>query len=794
MITQTADAHRQQLIQRLEAGDCYRFITAAEPYLRACPDDHWIRVMAVREYLKLGLVDPARELIESGSSSVEPPAELVALREQMAHMRGGLVPWSRYADRFEANLRVLAGRGIDVAAIRDQWAERQAGFQLFRDRNGIIQVRMLAGENRWRWIPCLGNHRADADGQPLPDEIKGNMPGPYLFEGIDLGWYFRRVYDATRDTFLGYGCALFVVEPDPAMWAVALHIHDWAELLADPRVFVFVGHTCTEELSRTWDADLDLPWPQRSFRFSEFRSGCSPSALEVVRKAGKQRDNEFAASAQDLEDRYASRDLSYWANRFDQALSGSGPPLRILAAVSIHTTFLQYSMRDARSALEAMGHECTVLTETTNYQVTGPMTFHNAIRSLDPDLFFILDHLRPEFGAVIPANLPILTWDQDCLPQVFTKSNLDRIAAHDFIVGCSKSRFLTMGYDGRQYLNATVPTSPEQFGGVPLSEEEQGRFACDVSYVSHASQTARAFHEQERSRYKNPTLVRLLDTMYQMMPDKLAKHGVAGGALCVELLDEVSRTCGIQIHDQELRQHLTEWYLWRLGDRMFRHEALKWAADWAGRTGRSLRIYGNGWDEHPTLAPFAAGPAQNGRELLCIHRASRINLQLMPAGFLHQRSMDGLASGGFFLARATPNDTIGHSLWRLAKRIGTLGITTTAELLDSPDETVQSLLQTYWGDSLRRVDRTRQDLFFGIQTNAELEHPCEVFPRFRDILFNSEAEFLAKVEGFLADDGLRNSLTHEMRQVVIDRFSYGSAMERFLRAMGGYLRDASSKR
>ena len=80
------------------------------------------------------------------------------------------------------------------------------------------------------------------------------------------------------------------------------------------------------------------------------------------------------------------RDRHYWANRFKEALSGRGEPLRILAAVSTHTTFLQYSMRDVKRAFESLGHRCVFLEEQTPYDIMGPQTYHKAIRELDADL------------------------------------------------------------------------------------------------------------------------------------------------------------------------------------------------------------------------------------------------------------------------------------------------------------------------------------------------------------------------------------------------------------------------
>ncbi|MCH7839660.1 MAG: glycosyltransferase family 1 protein [Planctomycetes bacterium] len=790
MTTITVDAQREQILRLLEAGQTYRFLSAADPYLNGCPGDHPMRLMAVQEYLKLGLVAPAKELLQPASPSVDLPTEFGEIVEQVAALQAVSIPWSDRQKRFEGNLAALAARGIDVGPIRDAWKSKCDGFKLFRDRNGVEQVRMRDPSGRWRWIPFLGDHRAVADAQPLPQDIKTLMPGPYLFEGLDLGWFFRRLYEATRDTFLGYSCALFLVEPDPAAFAIPLHLHDWADLLADERVFVFVGESCTERLRQTLEGDPDLPWPRQAYTLSQFRPGCVPGPIEVVRDASAVRERQIQESFADLERRYASRDIHYWADRFEQALSGKGAPLRIFASVSTHTTFLQYSMRDAQRAFESLGHQCKVLMEKTPYTTIGRLTYHAAIREFDPDIFFVLDHLRPEFEGIIPTNLPVLSWDQDQLPQVFTRKNMARVARHDFIAGYSKHKFVVSGFDERQYLLARVPTCPEQFSGEPLTDDERDRYTCDVSYVSHASQTPQAFHQEERSRLKDARLTTLLDTMFAMAPGMLAKHRLMSGGVAGVILEDASRRCGMEVRDAELRDRLLWWYLCRLGDRMFRHEALEWVAAWARRTNRTLRIYGNGWDRHPSLAEFAAGPAQNGRELLCIYRASRINLQLMPAGFIHQRALDGLAGGGFFLTRVNPTELRGKTLRLLDTRIDELGLTSTRELMECADEKLQTLLKGYF-EWLDRADPDAPDLFVGLRLAAELLQSDEVFPRFKEIVFDSADEFAVVAERFLADGSLRRDVADEMRQAVLEHFSYRPEMDRFLRAMAKYLKEAS---
>lgn len=790
--TVSLNTHREAIVAHLGAGRAYQFLTTVDAYLDAAEGDDFVRLMAVREYLKLGLIVPARDLLDGGGPFPENAAELAALQRQLAGIDASPIDWSSRSKNFEANLAVLTRCGVSVEPILHEWNSAQTNFQLFRDRHEQFQIRRRLEGGGWRWTPYLGNHSAVDDSRPLPETIGSPMPGPFLFSGLGMGRFFERVYAATLDTFLGYSCALYIVEPDAAALAAILHLVDWTSILGDPRVILFVGSDWREQALTAWNSDPDLPLPQHAITSPVVRDCAPPNVEAAVLQAVQLRERVGQASWDDLQRRYESRDVQYWADRFTVAQTEQGPPLKILSAVSRHTTFLQHSVRDAKRALEALGHTCVVLTEPTDHAVTGPATFHDAIRRLEPDLFLVLDHLRPEFEGLIPDNLPILTWDQDLLPHVMTRANLSRIARHDFLMTCSKTQCLKHGCDPRQVRSARVPTCPEQFSGCDLTPEERAKYACDVSYVSHASQTPRSFHETERAGYDDARIVQLLDAMYEMVPDLLGTHRVMEGGLMCHVLASVCARVGISFLSADLEGRLMSWYLWRLGDRIFRHEALEWVGNWARRTGRTFRIYGHGWEKHPSLSSFAAGAATNGRELVCIHRASRINLQLMPAGFIHQRSLDGLAAGGFFLARRCPHDDRGKALRRLEARIRELGIGSTRELLSHGDAALEALLAEAVGPWLRRMDHERFDLLAIIHSNAELLSPDEAFDDFSSIVFDSPQEFETLAERFLTDEVARSAITQRMRQTVVEHFSYQPIMGRFLHEMAAYLRDQAA--
>ncbi len=787
MTTAVSTTHRDQLIEWLRNGNQYQFLNAVASYLYAVPDDDELRLIAAREYLNLQLIEPARELLADFSTLSKAAPEVAKLCETLAELPTDSVPWQERSDVFEANLATLADRGIEVAHLRDSWKLSRESYRLFTDGHNIIQTQRRSCDGRWHWLPMLSHHQALAEAEQLPDDNNTGFPGPYLFDGVGLGYFFERLYNKTKHSFLNYSCALYVVEPDPALFALTLHLHDWNDLLKDHRVQIFIGSDCSQQLYQAWQTNDNLPLPTTVLSLSLFRPSPTPAPMEVVTKMANERDVKVQASYESLKQQYANRDLRYWANRFREATTGTGEPLRIVAAVSMHTTFLQYSMRDTQRAFEAKGHQCVVLMEDRPFEVIGPLAYHDTIRKFDPDLFFNIDHLRASFGFNLPKNLPLLTWDQDQLPQVFNQKSLASVEPHDFVVGCSKNQFTSLGGQSDQFATTWVPTCVQQFSGEPLRDDEIEKYTCDVSYVSHASQTPQAFHEQERAQCDNTQDRELLDGLYEAMPEALTRYRTPSGRCCATLLDKALAKRNLVISDQAMRERLLSWYLWRLGDRMFRHEALEWVAAWATRTGHSFRIYGNGWDKHPSLSTYASGPAQNGRELLCIHRASRINLQLMPAGFIHQRALDGLVSGGFFLTRHVPFDQRGRLLNRLMTRMDELAIDTTQQLRACQDPQLVALLSAYHGETWQASDSSTLDTAKCLRIAAELRYPDEVFPGFEQIVFDNSQEFAKLAEYYLADQEARRQISGTMRQVVVEQFSYQPIISQFLQKMTSYL-------
>jgi hypothetical protein len=691
-------------------------------------------------------------------------------------------------NQFRRNLEALTSRGIDPEPIRKAWANAQRRFSLYIDANGIDQVLWQPEHDTPKWLPCLADHPALAQKAPKPHDANLLMPGPYLFEGLDLGYLFERIYTQTRDVFLGYSSALYIVEQNAGMFAMLLHLRNWESILADDRVHILVGPEAVSTLDQLWRQIANLHTPTQIFIGSSPHRAAAPQTEHLIRETISRRDHRVRENHATLQKVYKTRNAAFWANRFREALDGSGPPLRILAPVSAHTSFLKYAMRDTKRAAERMGHTFRVITEKSSHDIVSPQTIQEQIQSFQPDLFFSIDHIRPEFGWILPDGLPLMTWDQDALPGVFTREKAAGMSPLDTVVGLPQINCVAQyNRDPRQFLVAQMPTCPDQFDQPDPTTEEFHRYACDVSYVSHASQTPEAFHEAELQQYADPNARKLLNRIHDIVRHAFRHGATLIGAAIQTIVQQAEHDSGVQINDTDARSRVTNWHTWRLCDRYFRHAALEWVADWARRNNRDFRIYGAGWDLHPTLSSFAAGPTENGRPLFCVYRASKINLQLMPAGFLHQRALDGLSAGGFFLTRRVVSDRPDPWLTRLHDTIQRRGFKSAAELLAQGDQTLIRHFRTFQARTAHSTNRD-DETFYLIQIDMAYKAAEDIFPDFDAITFDDADTFAQRAEHFLADPDRRSRIAGDMRRRVVQSFSYEATIRRFLEFARDYYR------
>jgi len=152
----------------------------------------------------------------------------------------------------------------------------------------------------------------------------------------------------------------------------------------------------------------------------------------------------------------------------------------------------------------------------------------------------------------------------------------------------------------------------------------------------------------------------------------------------------------------------------------------------------------------------------------------------MQNGFFHQRALDGLMAGGFFMGRKSEADQSGPLLRQLVALLDRHRVDSAAALASIPDEQARrQIIMTLvrFGEDPRAicprfVEARRQ--------SADDDFIDEKMPGFEELLFSSAADFEAKAERFLADAALRTKFAATMRLVLLKGYSYEARMAEML--------------
>lgn len=785
-----------QTIRRLlDAADVnqapYAVADAATTLLAASPQDAPALGHYARALCTLGLVPAARRILQSIIANHLPLAPTAqAILEQIpappstpSTVGSGAIPWTSRQRRFQANLRALATRHPQFADLADQFNQVSTQYELYQAQDGNYQILNVAAPSPWQgWLGTLQDHKALSTAW-TPQRAPDSITLPVAFHGLGFGWLFLHVAKLTERAYLNYSCALYVLEPQPAALAMVMHLHDLREIFSHPRLRLYLGTDCLTALES--DLQQRETWtPPSNYIVNPILPTTLPmqERCEALLLERQQAQDEATARCHQM---YADRDHLYWRERYAAAATGSGPPLRVLGITTRYSTVLKNSMAELADAIRASGCQMEVLSEEDDQSLEFRLPWR--IMDFQPDLIVQISRMRHECPD-LPKNVPALCWDQDSLPYMRTPqatASLDRltyVAGHGAVHG-----YTYLDWPRANCIMAAPAAATHHYQPGPLTPTEHARYDCAISYVSNASTIPETRRETLRTVFLNhPSLLVVFDhASSHLLADHQSGTATHWNHVNLQALLEASLTAT----GQELSatpRHEIEVQLILLADRCFRHTALGWAHQFCQATNRKLRIYGAGWEKHPLLAPCAAGPAAFGREMNCIYQASRINLQLIETGFLHSRALDGLAAGGFFLARFTIFDGRSTREVQVRRAIAVFlrqhPVRTYTELesaLPPPLRTDWDYLQTlqYQPDGGRVI--SERSMLRLLELYSDLPGALDALPGFSEILFHDAASFARQAEHFLTSEPDRLRLRDQLRQAVLARFSYDARWQQF---------------
>jgi hypothetical protein len=701
------------------AGRPLRFIRLAHAALANIDHAPELAAFTLQALVEQGLGGPARELLTLHPEACPPAEDIDEWRQALAQLPNGRVSWSELRDTFTRNLAALRGPQPDLADDLAGGERLLRDLHLYRAKDGTPLIARRAPGALRTWLPPLATTELDATVE-LP--AGGALPACALV-GLRAGKTITTIAQRTARLFLNYSQPLYVLEPDPALLTAALHVADFADLLEESRLHWFVGADAVKRFEQSLAEHPRRALPQMLFDFTETADMIAALKSAVASAEAARRAATDVIRA-DLRTRSAQRTLAEVARRLQ-------PPGPVLAVTSRYTTVLQYATRDALAALRRQGFETHLLIEEADDEQLTPDLIADAIARHDPAVVLCLDHLRYEFPD-IPRDVPLITWIQDPLPNLMCPQAGASIGPTDLVCGILKPRCVReFGYPPDQFVTLEAPVALEVFHDGPVDDAERARYACDLCFVSNASTPIANLYAEALTQYP-PDLHPLLTELYERVQAMLA-NGEFQHDAGARLTREVAAAHGLTLAEETLNA-LADYYTYRMLDWGRRQETLTWAADWARRTGRTFKLYGRGWENHPDLADCAAGVIDHGEPLRRALCAAKLAFQLIPSGIRHQRTYEVLACGTLPLNRYCPRD------------FDWLSIT----------EFVQ-----------RRAEGT-------------LGEGAVFFPGLERITFETREQFEAMAETYLGNPTARAEVVREMRQVVIERCTFDGAMRQVI--------------
>ena len=688
--------------------------------------------------------------------------------------------------QFRANCAALAHRDAGLAERLLAWAP--AGECLLQTAPDHLRLARRKGES----LEPIPNLISPAAARDVVKKVypKGQCTEPIVVAGVDQGWLWQMLY--------GLPCAppglpghrpplFFLVRQIEELW-LALHLHDWRKLLADNRVRLFFGEDSAQQLEHAFLDDGHLPWPRLSLTIDPQLWPAGTNLESILNACRAKLSNELQGVMNQLGSLYASPDPASLGQRF-----ASGQPLRILGITSRYTTFLQYSMRDWLAAFEAMGHQTKLVIESADHETMTNLVYARTCAEFQPDLVVLIDHYRRELEG-FPENVPCVMWIQDWLPNITTTKAGAAQTARDYVLGYGRIECTRQyGYPASRFLPAMVGVNEKRFGSELVGSASADRlFCCDVSFVSHASTPADVLVQRNLETAASDGTRRLIRDIF----DRLLAIYDAGQAVS----DPQHMTALVQQSLLDLRltivpehrETLVNFFSHQVNNALFRHQTLNWLAE----LDLNIHLYGRGWETHPTLKRYARGPADNQTQLATIYRSSKINLHLTPHGAVHQRVLDGLCAGGFFLIRHRPGDAAGIAYRPLCRWIREQRITSDEELRAKATPQVREWIAAACAARDWNVFDLGYPFVDELNLLADSDYTlagAALWEDYFQVAFASKTELHQKAERYLSDESERQRIVGRMVQPVLEKLTYQGINRRLLDFIAGDLSHQARK-
>lgn len=639
------------------AANPWQFVPVATAKLREAslsdPLRNEIRIALAFSLARLGLRTLALESLANTFHPATPPLrdcieafpnDHIDVRTRIATCRGNI----------DAMHTPLANEPL--RAFQD-WSANLNTARLFRTASNSRVL--FRSDNTWQLL---------LDDATIASVLESGSPhdGPFYCDGFHVPLTIERLFKVTRRPQGQVQARIILLAGSIEETLTCLSLYDLREVLSAPTVEVWQGVDCPQRvhqhaLSRV---ECTLGWtiasPQPLCELNRWPKGDVTRALTSV---GEVQQSQLSASKSRLES------LAHTASKdhLDRIQRWPNTPLRILIPTTRYSTYIQHASRDLANAFNNIGCQTHIQIEPDDSSIATSLALSNAIDTVRPDLILCINTLRSQFKDSIPPHIPFITWVQDAMRHLFDEQSGDALGDLDFVVGhLHREMFDQFRFPRERTLSSHTLASTTKFHAAPIHASLRDKFACDVAYVSHQSETPVAFAQRALAASEPEGLVtRLMPQLLPKVKEVIEQSTIHTPPLQQALEQLTRRTLESVLNAPAPPKTYAEvlyQFTCPLAERTLRQQMISWAAELCDKRNWHLHLYGKGWEQNKAFKQYAKGELNHGEDLRAAYQAARLHLHAGLGGVYHQRVMECALAGGCTLVRIKSDD-IWHLAW-----------------------------------------------------------------------------------------------------------------------------------